>query len=446
MWTQNSWKDKKALQSVQYGDQKKLEETLSRLEGLPPLITEFEVKKLRGLLAQAEQGKAFVLQGGDCSEQFADCTPTVIENKFKILLQMSVILIHSLKKPIIRVGRIAGQYAKPRSADLETQGEVSLPSYRGDIINGPAFTKEARQPDPKRMEDAYFYSALTLNYLRALSGDGFADLHHPEHWKLQFMQGAASEAYESVLRSITDSIYFFESIAGMNHEALSQVSLYTSHEALHLPYETALTRQGQDGLYYNLGTHFPWVGMRTLQREGAHIEYLRGIANPIGIKVGPSADLDELCKIIEILNPKHESGKIMLIHRLGREQVEAKLPTLLERIKAEGLPILWSCDPMHGNTKTTQSGVKTRYFEDIATELTLAFEIHERLKINLGAIHFEMTGENVTECIGGSAGLSEKDLARDYKSLVDPRLNYEQAMEIALKIKPLLATNRNVGF
>lgn len=439
MWTKNSWKSKKALQSVHYEDQKKLDETLVRLENWPPLITEFEVKKLRKLLSDAEQGKAFVLQGGDCSEQFGDCTPAVIENKFKILLQMSVILIHSLKKPIIRVGRIAGQYAKPRSADRETQGGLTLPSYRGDIINGPQFTKAARTPDPKRMEDAYFYSALTLNYLRGLSGGGFADLHQPELWKLQFMHGAASEAYEAVLRSITDSIHFFESIAGMNHDALSQVSLYTSHEALHLPYEAALTRQAQDGLFYNLGTHFPWVGMRTLQRDGAHIEYLRGIANPIGIKVGPTADLDELCKIIEILNPKHESGKIMLIHRLGREQVEAKLPLLLKCIKAEGFPVLWSCDPMHGNTKTTQSGIKTRYFEDIVSELTLAFEIHERLKINLGAIHFEMTGENVTECIGGASGLSEEDLVRDYKSLVDPRLNYEQAMEIALKIKPLAA-------
>ena len=348
---------------------------------------------------------------------------------------MSVILLHGLKKPIIRVGRVAGQYAKPRSQDIETRDGVSLPAYRGDIINGPEFTEAARAPDPQRMLDAYFYSAASLNYLRALADDGFADLHHPEQWVLEFMQnGHPHQDYQAILHSITEAICFFESVAGIKNEALQRVALYSSHEALHLPYEAALTHANDAGQYYNLGTHFPWIGMRTLTLDGAHIEYLRGIHNPIGIKVGPGVDLDELLRIIEVLNPQRESGKIMLIHRSGAHQVEARLPILLKRIQAEGLPVLWTCDPMHGNTKATATGIKTRYFEDIVAELKSAFTIHRDLNIPLGGIHFEMTGENVTECIGGACGLAEADLPRAYKSLVDPRLNYQQAMEIALKI------------
>ncbi|MCX7123989.1 MAG: 3-deoxy-7-phosphoheptulonate synthase, partial [Gammaproteobacteria bacterium] len=333
------------------------------------------------------------------------------------------------------IGRVAGQYAKPRSQDIETRDGVTLPAYRGDIINAPEFSFAARQPDPQRMLDAYFYSAATLNHLRALADDGFSDLHYPEQWVLEFMhEDHAHQNYQAILHSITDAICFFESVAGIKNEALQRVALYTSHEALHLPYESALTKKMPQGQYYNLGTHFPWIGMRTLALEGAHIEYLRGIQNPIGIKVGPEADLDELLRIMDVLNPQRESGKIMLIHRSGASKVEARLPFLLKRIQAEGMPVLRTCDPMHGNTKTTKSGVKTRYFEEIVSELKSAFAIHHDLNIPLGGIHFEMTGENVTECIGGACGLSEADLPRAYKSLVDPRLNYQQAMEIALKI------------
>jgi 3-deoxy-7-phosphoheptulonate synthase len=434
-WVPQSWQAKKILQAAHYQDPQLEAEILAQLTALPPLVTPLEINKLRDLLREAEAGRAFVMQGGDCSEQFADCTPQGIQNKFKILLQMSVILLHGLKKPIIRVGRVAGQYAKPRSQEVEIRDGVSLPAYRGDIINAPEFTLAARTPNPLRMLDAYFYSATTLNYLRALADDGFADLHHPEQWVLEFMEDAAAhQDYQAILRSITEAICFFESVAGIRNESLQRVALYSSHEALHLPYESALTQQIESGQYYNLGTHFPWIGMRTLALEGAHIEYLRGIQNPLGIKVGPEADLDELLRIIDVLNPERESGKIMLIHRSGAAKVEARLPVLLSRLQAEGMPILWTCDPMHGNTKTTQTGVKTRYFEDIVAELKVAFAIHRDLSIPLGGIHFEMTGENVTECIGGACGLSEADLPRAYKSLVDPRLNYQQAMEIALQV------------
>ncbi len=435
MWTPTSWQAKERLQAVHYQDLKAEAAVLAQLEALPPLVTSMEVDKLRQLLCEAEAGRAFVMQGGDCSEQFADCTPVGIQNKFKILLQMSVILLHGFKKPIIRVGRVAGQYAKPRSQEVETRDGMSLPAYRGDIINAPEFNASSREPDPTRMLDAYFYSAATLNHLRALADDGFADLHHPEQWSLEFMGGEhAHHNYQQVLRSISEAICFFESVAGIKNEALQRVALYTSHEALHLPYEAALTHQAENGRFYNLGTHFPWIGMRTLALEGAHIEYLRGIHNPIGIKVGPQAKLDDLLRIIEILNPERQMGKIMLIHRLGAAAIETLLPALLRRVQEEGLPVLWTCDPMHGNAKATASGVKTRYFEDIVSELKSAFAIHQACAIPLGGIHFEMTGENVTECIGGACGLSEADLPRAYKSLVDPRLNYQQAMEIALQM------------
>ncbi len=413
-------------QAVHYEDQNAVEAALSLLQNFPPLVSEAEITTLKTQLAEAEAGRMFILQGGDCAEQFADCHPTQIANKFKILLQMSVILIHGLKKPVIRVGRIAGQYAKPRSSLWEIQGDKTLLAYRGDIINAPEFTEAARRPDPQRMLEAYYRSGLTLNYLRALLEGGFADLHHPENWELSFMkEGRGIEEYHQVLRDITESLSSFQSL--VKGDSLSRVKLYTSHEALHLPYEAALTHQG-----YNLGVHFPWVGMRTLSLEGAHIQYLKGIANPIGIKVGPGADLSELCKIIEVLNPENESGKLMLIHRFGAEQINEKLPKLLRQM--QGLPVFFSCDPMHGNTKITESKVKTRYFNDILAEVRAAFRIHQALDIPLSGIHFEMTGENVTECIGGATNLTEADLSRAYKSLVDPRLNYEQAMEMALCI------------
>lgn len=437
-WQPLSWQQHPVAQGVHYQDPQALKMSLAQLSQLPPLVTEREVKELKKLLAKAGQGQAFILQGGDCSELFSECNQTQITNKFKILLQMSVILIHSLKKPVVRIGRIAGQYAKPRSAMDETIDGVTLPAYRGDMINGYEFNQTLRMPDPERMVLAYHYAALTLNYLRALASDGFADLHHSKNWQLDFVVDAeAKKSYQRILTSVTHALYFFESVLDVKNEVVRSVQVFTSHEALHLPYESALTREVEPEHFYNLGTHFPWVGMRTLSLDGAHVEYLRGIENPIGIKVGPHANLHELVKIINVLNPKNEIGKIVLIHRFGVKHIQEKLPELLTHIAKEQLHCALICDPMHGNTQATTQGIKTRYFDDILAELVLAFKIHAEHHIPLAGIHFEMTGDNVTECIGGACGLTERDLNKTYKSLVDPRLNYQQALEMALKIAEL---------
>lgn len=437
-WQPFSWEQKTIAQGVHYEDQVALTTTLMQLQALPPLVTDREVKALKSLIHKAAQGQAFILQGGDCSELFSDCNASQITNKFKILLQMSVILIHSLKKPVVRIGRIAGQYAKPRSSMNETIDGITLPAYRGDMINGHEFTKAQRTPDPQRMLLAYQYSELTLNYLRALASDGFADLHHSKNWQLDFVvDAAAKKSYQLILNSVTHALHFFESILDVKNDVVRGVQVFSSHEALHLPYEAALTSEVAPGQFYNLGTHFPWVGMRTLSLDGAHVEYLRGINNPIGIKVGPSADLDELLKILAILNPEHEAGKIVVIHRFGRAHISEKLPLLLAKLQAHKSVCAVICDPMHGNTRTTTQGIKTRYFDDILAELCEAFRIHQESTIALAGIHFEMTGDNVTECIGGSCGLREEDLSKTYTSLVDPRLNYQQALEMVLKIAEL---------
>ena len=438
-WYPFSYEQYKVEQGVNYKDSQALDAALSALKKLPPLVTEREIKNLKKLIRKASSGHAFILQGGDCSELFTDCNQHQITNKFKIILQMSVILIHSLKKPVIRIGRIAGQYAKPRSSLEETIDGVTLPAYRGDIINGYEFTKEARMPDPARMLFAYQYAALTLNYLRALASDGFSDLHQSTNWQLDFMKKSEVPAsYQTVLNSVTHALQFFESALDVKNEGVRSVQLFTSHEALHLPYEAALTREVEPNHFYNLGTHFPWVGMRTLSLDGAHVEYLRGIENPIGIKVGPSIDFDELVTVIHRINPKNETGKIVLIHRFGKALINQKLPLLLEYIARANLHCAVICDPMHGNTQTTTQGIKTRYFDDILEELRAAFAIHRDSTIPLAGIHFEMTGDNVTECIGGSCGLKEDDLRQTYTSLVDPRLNYQQSLEIVLNIAGLV--------
>lgn len=440
-WYPFSYEQHPQAQGVEYQDTQARDHCLEQLKKLPPLVTEREIKQLKKLMHKASRGEAFILQGGDCSELFTDCNQSQITNKFKILLQMSVILIHSLKKPVIRIGRIAGQYAKPRSSLEETIDNVTLPAYRGDIINGHAFTQEARTPNPMRMLLAHQYASLTLNYLRALASDGFADLHHSKNWQLDFMQHTKiPSSYQMILNSATHALHFFESVLDKN-DVVRSVQLFTSHEALHLPYEAALTREVAPNHFYNQGTHFPWIGMRTLHLDGAHIEYLRGIQNPIGIKVGPSIDLDELLGIIKVLNPAHESGKIVLIHRFGKAEIKQKLPLLLEKLAEHRIDCAVICDPMHGNTRITSQGIKTRYFDDILEELCEAMSIHQQSSIPLAGIHFEMTGDNVTECIGGSCGLKEEDLHHSYTSLVDPRLNYEQAMEIVLRIAGLHEEN-----
>lgn len=435
VWTPNSWQTKPVLQGVTYADAQALQDHIGQLQQLPPLVTEREIDALKGLLHQASLGKAFILQGGDCSELFSEVTREQVTNKFRILLQMSVVLIHYLKKPVIRIGRIAGQYAKPRSSPTETVNGITLPAYRGDMINGAAFTEAARQPDPSRMLQAYHHSAVTLNYLRALASDGFANLHHPNNWQLSFMKAPHElELYQAMLTAIADAIQLFANATAGRRQSLQEVEIFTSHEALHLPYEAALTQANEQGRFYNLSTHLPWVGMRTLQADGAHVEYLRGVQNPIGIKVGPQADFQALLSIIATLNPNQEPGKIVVIHRFGRAHIAAHLPKLLQVLARAQHPVAVICDPMHGNTQTTQSGIKTRNFDDILTEVQLAYHYHAQSSLPLAGIHFEMTGDNVTECIGGKCGVREADLTLAYKSLVDPRLNYEQAMEMAIEL------------
>ncbi len=435
-WSPSSWQGKPARQLPVYTDPVRLDQTLVQLARLPPIVVSWEVEQLKKQLADAQRGQRFLLQGGDCAESFDDCESGQIAQKLKILLQMSLVLLHGLKKPVIRVGRFAGQYAKPRSADTETRGAVTLPTYRGDVVNRPEFTAEARAADPELMLRAYERAALTLNFVRALVDGGFADLHHPEYWDLDFVKHSPlREAYERIAASIADSLDFFEALSGGPIHEASQVRFYASHEALLLPYEQAQTRFiPRQGRWYNLSTHLPWIGLRTAQLDGAHVEYFRGISNPVAVKVGAAMDADWIRGLVEVLNPQDEPGRLTLIHRFGAAGIEEHLPPMIEAVRATGRTVLWICDPMHGNTESTASGVKTRRFENIRAEVESAFRVHEAMGSILGGVHFELTGDDVTECTGGARGLADVDLARAYRSTVDPRLNYEQALELAMII------------
>lgn len=431
-WSPESWRNKVALQQPAYPDQVALSGALKRLSQLPPLVTAWEVDRLRGHLAAAAGGRGFVLQGGDCSESFEDCNAAAILRKLKVIIQMSLVLICGSRQRVVRIGRIAGQYAKPRSSDLERRGDVDLPSYRGDIINRAGFSPEERRPDPEMMLRAYERSAMTLNFVRALSEGGFADLHHPENWDMEFVRNTpGSKRYQQLLESLSESIRFMEVVSPTGLSELSRVDFFTSHEALLLFYEQALTRSERQRGWYNLGAHMTWIGDRTRAIGGAHVEYCRGIRNPIGLKVGNSMNPEELLELIRILNPENEPGRLTLIHRFGVERIREKLPVLAAAVQRSGLDVLWSCDPMHGNSQTTRGGIKTRSFDDIVSEIVCAFQIHRDAGTRLSGIHLELTGEDVTECTGGPGNLTEADLSRDYRSTVDPRLNYEQSMEIA---------------
>jgi 3-deoxy-7-phosphoheptulonate synthase len=433
-WMPNTWQDYRYEQAAIYPDPLELERVLRQLAELPPLVTPGEIKHLKQSIAQAGCGEAFILQGGDCAESFNDCRPDVITNKLKILLQMSLVLLHGMHKPIIRIGRIAGQYAKPRSSDDETIDGVTLPSYRGDLINLPEFKKEARIPNPKRLLQGYSCAAITLNYIRALLDGGFADLHQPQQWNLDFVKHSdQGNEYQAIVASLSDSLDFLKAIDGLKNSKLSKVDFFTSHEALHLHYEEALTRH-QDGAWYDLSTHLPWIGMRTAKEGSAHLEFLRGIQNPVGIKVGPNTNPDALIDMLNIINPQQEKGRVLLITRLGAQAIAKCLPPLIEKLQESSLPVTWSCDPMHGNTETTAEGIKTRHFDNILSELQQAFKIHHSMGSYLGGVHFELTGDNVTECIGGARGLTAGDLKDAYRSLVDPRLNYEQSLEMAIQL------------
>ncbi len=443
-WNSDSWRARPAQQQVLWPDRAELDRVIAEIRGLPPLVTSGEIAGLKSQLAEAASGDRFLLHGGDCAESFADCNSSRIASQLKILLQMSLVLTHASRKRVVRIGRFAGQYAKPRSSDSETRGGTQLPSFRGDNVNRPEFTAEARRPEPRLLLRGYARSAMTLNFIRALVDGGFADLHHPEQWNLDWVSHSPRAAeYKRMVDSIGEGLRFMETLAGVRVHQLQRVDFYTSHECLLLELESAQTRTvpRRDGVW-NLSTHFPWLGARTSQVDGAHVEYLRGIANPIAVKVAPSTTPEQLTQLCERLDPHHEPGRLTLIHRLGARQVGELLPPLLRAVAATKRRVLWVCDPMHGNTEVLsvtgtdgqQVPVKTRAFEHILSELEESFDLHRREGTNLGGVHFEMTGENVTECTGGARGLAGCDLLRSYQTALDPRLNYEQALEMALLV------------
>ncbi len=435
-WAPDSWRARPAMQMPTYPDPVALASALDELRQLPPLVTSWEIFSLKKQLAEAQEGKRFLLQGGDCAENFSDCESGLISNRLKVLLQMSLVLVHGLRLPVVRVGRFAGQYAKPRSADTETRDGVSLPSYRGDVVNAPEFTAEARVPDPRRMIKAHARSAMTMNFVRALIDGGFADLHHPEYWNLNWVgYSPLANEYQQMVASIGDAVRFMETLSGSEVHNLNRIDFYTSHEALLLPYEEALTREvPRQWGWFNLSTHYPWIGMRTAAVDGAHVEYLRGVRNPIAIKVGPSVTPDQLLRLIDVLNPEDEGGRLTFIHRMGASQIADKLPPLLDAVRRDGRRVLWVCDPMHGNTESTSNGFKTRRFDNVRSEVEQSFDLHAAAGTRLGGVHLELTGEDVTECTGGARELTDADLERAYRSTVDPRLNYEQSLEIAMSI------------
>ncbi|MFZ2873604.1 MAG: 3-deoxy-7-phosphoheptulonate synthase class II [Phycisphaerales bacterium] len=447
-WTPRTWLSRAGAELVAYEDDAALERSVARLASLPPLVTSGEIEKLRGLLAEAEAGKRFVLQGGDCAEALGDCRPDKVTSTLKVLLQMSLVLIHGAKKPVVRIGRMAGQYAKPRSSATERRTvngrEVTLPSYFGDLINRAEFTPEARRPDPMLLLAGYQHAALTLNFVRALVDGGFADLHHPEYWDLRFVRRGTlaaelREEYERMTRTLGDGLRFMEAIGEGSIDQMTRADFFTSHEGLNLWYESAQTRRvpRREG-YYCLTGHMPWIGERTRTLTGAHVELFRGVRNPVGVKVGPGATPAEVVALSHALNPANEPGKLVLISRLGASAVRDLLPPLLRGMASEGRRALWLCDPMHANG-TVVGGRKTRPFDTIKAELEGAIEAHRESGVPLGGVHLELTGEDVTECLGGAQGVTPDDLATNYATACDPRLNYQQSLEIAFLLAHRLA-------
>jgi 3-deoxy-7-phosphoheptulonate synthase len=444
-WTPNSWKDYPAKHLPVYQDESEFDATIKSIGKLPPLVFAGESRSLKKELAQVVQGKAFLLQGGDCAESFDEYHADNIRDTFKVILQMALVLTSSASLPVIKVGRIAGQFSKPRSSPIEVKDGLELPSYLGDNINGMDFNKKSRIPDPKRLFRAYSQSASTLNLLRAFSQGGFADLRQVHLWNLGFIKKTEQEKrYKEIQDKISNSLDFMEA-CGINPESnrrLRVVNLYTSHEALHLPYESAMTRvDSTSGEYHDTSAHFVWIGDRTRQPNGAHVEFCRGIKNPIGIKCGPSLKPDELIELINILNPSNEAGRITLISRFGADQVEKFLPKLIRPIKKEGLNVIWSCDPMHGNTIKATSGFKTRPFNNVVREVKNVFGTHQAEGTYAGGLHVEMTGQEVTECTGGAQKISDQDLSSRYHTHCDPRLNASQALELAFLISDEIKKN-----
>jgi 3-deoxy-7-phosphoheptulonate synthase len=445
-WTPDAWRDCPIRQVPVYPDQAQLEEMERRLRRYPPLVFAGEARRLKAQLALASEGKAFVLQGGDCAESFSDFTANIIRDTFRVLLQMAVVLTFGASLPVVKMGRMAGQFAKPRSSDTETQDGVTLPSYRGDIINGPEFTAASRIPDPARMEFGYFQSASTLNLLRAFSSGGYADLHEVHRWNLDFAERSPLAARYQDLAQRIDETLSFMAACGMTSATtrdMRETDFYISHEALLLPYEQALSRvDSTTGDWYGCSAHFLWIGDRTRQAEGAHVEFLRGLQNPLGMKVGPTQNPDELLRVLDILNPRNEAGRITLISRMGAEKVAEKLPPLVRAVERAGRKVLWLCDPMHGNTISTEAKLKTRNFDAILHEVRGFFDIHAAEGTWGGGVHVEMTGQNVTECTGGARAISEEDLNDRYHTVCDPRLNAEQSLDLAFLLADLLKSER----
>ena len=445
-WTPDSWKILPAEQQPDWEKSEAYSKVISEISGYPPLVFSGEVRALKQQLGDAAQGNGFLIQGGDCAETFDDFRADSIRDKLKILLQMSVVLTYGASCNVVKLGRIAGQFAKPRSANTETRDGIELPSYRGDAVNDINFNEDSRKQNPKRLLRTYNQSAATLNLLRAFTTGGFADLNKVHIWNQEFIaQSPQGKRYEEIANSIDDALIFMKAV-GINSDntsALKLAEFFTSHEALLLGYEHALTRQDSlTGKWYNCSAHFLWIGDRTRQPNGAHVEFLSGVDNPIGIKVGPTINEEELITLCEKLNPENEWGKLTLISRMGADTVRSKLPPLIKTIKESGQKVLWVCDPMHGNTYKTDNGYKTRHFDTILEELEHFFAIHRAEETIPGGVHFELTGDNVTECLGGAREISDSDLNSRYETACDPRLNNEQSLELAFLVTDLLRNRR----
>lgn len=440
-WTKTSWQNYNALQQPNWPDQQVYQEAVGTISKLPPLVFAGEIRELKKQLAAASEGKAFLLQGGDCSEDFSRCTAPDIRETLKVILQMAVVLSYAGGKPVVKVGRMAGQYAKPRSADTENVNGVEIASYRGDMVNSPDPNEEARRPDPERMVKGYYLAAATMNITRAFTRGGYAALHRVQAWNKEFVKSSPmGRSYERLARNIDQALHFME-VIGLNTDTpqLNQASFFISHEALLLGYEEALTRQDSiTGDWYDCSAHMVWIGDRTRQLDGAHVEFLSGVHNPLGMKVGPKHDIETMKKLIDKLNPENEAGRLTLITRFGAKDVEKYLPGLIREVKKEGYKVVWSCDPMHGNTYTAETGHKTRNFNDILQELQCFFEIHWAEGSVPGGVHFELTGDNVTECTGGGRNILDQNLQENYLTNCDPRLNAEQSLELAFQIAEMI--------
>lgn len=447
-WTKSSWRSFPARQQPRWADANQCADTLEKLAHLPALVFAGETRALKQLLAEAAAGKAFVLQAGDCSEEFSRCSGPQIHDLLKVILQMSIILTYAGEKKVVKIGRLAGQYAKPRSADTETVGGKEIPIYRGDMVNSSEPTAEARTPDPRRMLAGYFRATATLNLVRAFTRGGYAALDQVQKWsEASFGAFPASRRYEEIIKGIRKAINFTTAI-GLDPHApqLSEVTLYTSHEALLLEYEEAMTRvDTTTGWWYDTSAHMLWIGDRSRQSDGAHVEFLRGVGNPVGVKIGPAYDVEDIKRLVRRLNPDNEPGRLTFITRLGADRIGTLLPPLVRAMQREGFSIVWSCDPMHGNTYTNERGQKTRSFDAILKEVREFWQIHAAEGTVAGGVHLELSGSNVTECVGGTRPLRDIDLKLNYQTTCDPRLNAEQAMELAFEIAEILNPRTQQG-